>query len=63
MSAKRMLSLRLPPALADRIDRLAAGDGVTRTEWCSQALARQALRGASSPSPVDSVDKPQAMTG
>jgi hypothetical protein len=44
MAAKRMVSLRLPPQLTERIDRLAEGEGVTRTEWCAQALARQAVR-------------------
>lgn len=43
MAAKRMMSLRLPGPLIERIDRLAAVEGVSRTEWCSQAIARQAL--------------------
>lgn len=43
MAAKRMLSLRVPGQLVERIDRLAAEEGIDRTEWCSQALARQAL--------------------
>lgn len=61
--AKRMLSLRLLPQLADRIDRLAEAEGVTRTEWCSQALARQALVGSGRPQPVDPSVEDASPTG
>lgn len=46
-----MVAVRLDEQLADRIDRLAAAEGVTRTEWCAQTLARRALTSAGSASP------------
>lgn len=56
MAAKRMVAVRLPDRLVDRIDQLAGAEGVTRTEWCSQALARQAVRASGAPHGPQVVD-------
>lgn len=50
---RRMISLRLPPSLVSRIDRLAEGEGITRTEWIGQTLSREALRAAAHPQTGD----------
>ena len=44
--------MRLHPALIARVNALAAHEGVTRSEWMAQAVARAAVR-ASAPQPVD----------
>ena len=44
--------MRLHPALIHRVDALAVQAGITRSEWCAQAIARAAVR-AVAPQPVE----------
>lgn len=55
-----MLSLRLPEPLIERIDRLAADEGVDRTEWCAQRLSRAALTSSAAPRTIVGSNRPQA---
>lgn len=61
MARKRMVSVRLAPAVADQLDARAAAAGQTRTEWIAGTLARAVLTSAGRPvdEPVGSVDRPR----